>query len=260
MAATALLMVVPATGADMPDDEPGAARDSPMTLGSLAEPASEWLGCARQCDRHEQDRDDICAACHRTLLSGHEHLRFPIAGFEADAVGVAVAWLIERGATAADADADAAQAHETRRRLWTAARRESARSCGVPSAGEVADFVRGFSRYELLEEQPLLALVYVNRYLWRTGGALETDTWRPILAVALLVAHKVWVDEGWSNAVLPRVLGVPQALVNRWEAHFLDALRYAVGVDEAEFLSTYAALSDLAGRERRRADADGRSP
>lgn len=49
------------------------------------------------------------------------------------------------------------------------------------------------------KEVPILALVYVERLLLKSGLAISGRNWRKIIFTALVMASKIWDDESFEN-------------------------------------------------------------
>ena len=77
----------------------------------------------------------------------------------------------------------------------------------VPRAEDItayATYVTTASKME--NEIPVIALVYVERLLRKTGILLNKYNWKKILLVCLCVASKVWDDDSLENIHFPKVM------------------------------------------------------
>ena len=67
-------------------------------------------------------------------------------------------------------------------------------------------------------EAPIIALVYIERILLKTGILVNKYNWKRILLVCLCVASKVWDDDSLENVHFPKVMSdVSLAMLNRLE-------------------------------------------
>ena len=70
----------------------------------------------------------------------------------------------------------------------------------VPIAQDIALFIAAYvSRLELEAENIIICLIYVERIMRRTDMHLLSDTWRPLMLCALLIATKIWQDRSPKN-------------------------------------------------------------
>lgn len=49
------------------------------------------------------------------------------------------------------------------------------------------------------KEVPIIALVYIERLLLKSGFFIVGRNWRKILLVSLIIASKIWDDESFEN-------------------------------------------------------------
>ena len=49
------------------------------------------------------------------------------------------------------------------------------------------------------KEIPIIALVYIERLLIKSGLGLSGNNWRRITFTALIMASKIWDDESFEN-------------------------------------------------------------
>lgn len=97
-------------------------------------------------------------------------------------------------------------------------------------------------------EVPIIALVYIERLLRKTGILVTKFTWKRILLVCLIVASKVWDDDSLENIHFPKVMkDVQLVTLNRLEQIFLDLfLNYDLVVKGSEYAKYYFVMQTLA--------------
>ena len=69
-----------------------------------------------------------------------------------------------------------------------------------PSAEDIANYGKYVTVSSKMENEiPIIALVYVERILRKTGILINKYNWKRILLVCLCVASKVWDDDSLEN-------------------------------------------------------------
>jgi len=89
----------------------------------------------------------------------------------------------------------------------------------TPSSEDItayATYVTTASKME--NEVPVIALVYIERLLRKTGVLMNKYNWKRILLVCLCVASKVWDDDSLENIHFPKVMSdVNLLMLNKLE-------------------------------------------
>lgn len=119
----------------------------------------------------------------------------------------------------------------------------------VPTAEDVtayATYVTCACKME--NEIPVIALVYVERLLRKTGILMNKYNWKRILLICLCVASKVWDDDSLENIHFPKVMGdIGLIMINKLEQTFLDMyLNYDLVVKGSEYAKYYFVMHTLA--------------
>ena len=97
------------------------------------------------------------------------------------------------------------------------------------------------------KEIPIVALVYLERLLTRTGILINEDNWRRLVLVALCLASKIWDDDSLENEHFPKVMSdLTLKEINTFERIFLDLIGYDLVVKGAEYAKYYFILRTLA--------------
>jgi hypothetical protein len=77
------------------------------------------------------------------------------------------------------------------------------------------------------KEIPIIALVYLERLLERTGILMNNYNWRRLALTTLCLASKIWDDDSLENEHFPKVMSdVTLKEINTFERIFLDLLGY----------------------------------
>lgn len=88
--------------------------------------------------------------------------------------------------------------------------------------------IAAYSKYvtiasKMENEIPIIALVYIERILSKTGILINKYNWKRILMVCLCVASKVWDDDSLENVHFPKVMAdVSLLMLNKLEQIFVD--------------------------------------
>lgn len=109
-----------------------------------------------------------------------------------------------------------------------------------------AKYVTVASKME--NETPVIALVYMERILKKTGMLINKYNWKRILLVCLCVASKVWDDDSLENVHFPKVMSdVTLPMLNKLEQVFLDLLvGYDLVIKGSEYARYYFIMNTLA--------------
>ncbi|KNC77900.1 hypothetical protein SARC_09649 [Sphaeroforma arctica JP610] len=116
-----------------------------------------------------------------------------------------------------------------------------------PSASSVYKFLcRIFLQTSLSAEIVIVATVYVERLVFKTGIDLHATNWRRIVLGAVILASKVWDDEAvWNVDFISLFPNMNSADVNELERTFLELIEYNVGVKVSVFAKYYFDLRDM---------------
>lgn len=112
--------------------------------------------------------------------------------------------------------------------------------------------VYAYCRYVVIaskmeKEIPILALVYLERLLTKTGILINNLNWRRLVLTTLCIASKIWDDDSLENEHFPKVMkDVSLKEVNEFERTFLDLIGYDLVVRGAEYAKYYFVMRTLA--------------
>ena len=119
----------------------------------------------------------------------------------------------------------------------------------LPSEHDIAAYCKYVTVASKMEnETPVIALVYIERLLRKTGVLINKYNWKRFLLVCLCVASKVWDDDSLENIHFPKVMSdVSVTMINKLEQRFLDLfLNYDLVVKGSEYAKYYFVMRTLA--------------
>ena len=89
----------------------------------------------------------------------------------------------------------------------------------VPSADDISAYATYITvACKMENEIPVIALVYIERLLKKTGVLINKYNWKRFLLVCLCVASKVWDDDSLENIHFPKVMSdVSIHMINKLE-------------------------------------------
>ena len=122
-----------------------------------------------------------------------------------------------------------------------------------PSEEDIAAYSKYVTVASKMENEiPIIALVYIERLLKKTGILVNKYNWKRFLVVCLCVASKVWDDDSLENVHFPKVMSdVTVNMINKLEQTFLDLfLNYDLVVKGSEYAKYYFIMRTLADELR----------
>ena len=115
-----------------------------------------------------------------------------------------------------------------------------------PSLREVSNFVRNLSvSARMGTEASVVGLAYVERLAAARVVSVDAYTWRRVVVVAWLLAHKMFDDDCLENADFCEVFGFELADINALEGHFVAAVGFQLGLNAADYARYYFALRSI---------------
>lgn len=117
-------------------------------------------------------------------------------------------------------------------------------SRGVPNANAIYNFCKNVMwRSQMEREIIVVCLVYLSRFLEKTGMQLKPSNWKRLAFIALTTSSKVWDDESFENQHFAQAFSLFSASeINAMESIFLTLLDYQLKVSSSEFTSFYLLL------------------
>ena len=114
------------------------------------------------------------------------------------------------------------------------------------------DLCYSYCRYVVIaskmeKEIPIVALVYLERLLERTGILVNNLNWWRLILTTLCLASKIWDDDSLENEHFPKVMkDLTLKEINTFERVFLDLIGYDLVVWGAEYAKYYFILKTIA--------------
>ena len=118
-----------------------------------------------------------------------------------------------------------------------------------PSASDIAAYCKYVTIASKMEnEQPVIAMVYIERILAKTGMLVNKYNWKRMILICLCVASKVWDDDSLENVHFPKVMSdVTHKMINKLEQALLDViLNYDLIVRGSDYIKYYFILRTIA--------------
>ena len=97
------------------------------------------------------------------------------------------------------------------------------------------------------KEIPIIALIYLERLLLRTGILMNKMNWRRLVLITMIISSKLWDDDSLENEHFPTVMkDVTFKEINNFERIFLDLIGYDLTISGAEYARYYFVLRTFA--------------
>ena len=102
------------------------------------------------------------------------------------------------------------------------------------------------------KEVPILALVYVERLLLKSGLAISGRNWRKIIFTALVMASKIWDDESFENENFAKTFDqFSTKQINEMERIFLNFIEYSLYIKSSDYAKYYFILRSFATKGKK---------
>jgi len=114
------------------------------------------------------------------------------------------------------------------------------------------NLIYSYARYVMItskmeKEIPIIALVYLEWLLERTGILMNSLNWRWLTLVTLCLASKIWDDDSLENEHFPKVMkDLTLKEINTFERVLLDLIGYDLVVWGAEYAKYFFILWTIA--------------
>ena len=93
------------------------------------------------------------------------------------------------------------------------------------------------------KEIPILCLVYLERFLTKTGLLMNHANWKRLSLICLLLASKIWDDDSLENVHFPQVMpDITLKEITSLEKVMLQLLDYDLVIRGAEYAKYYFIL------------------
>ena len=97
------------------------------------------------------------------------------------------------------------------------------------------------------KEIPILCLVYLERFLTKTGVLMNHANWKRLTLISLILASKIWDDDSLENVHFPQVL--PDSTlkeISSLEKVFLSLIDFDLMIRGSEYAKYYFVLKTFA--------------
>ncbi len=97
------------------------------------------------------------------------------------------------------------------------------------------------------KEIPILCLIYLERFLTKTGLLMNHSNWKRLTLIALTLASKIWDDDSLENVHFPQVMkDITLKEIAGLEKVFLSLIDYNLMIRGAEYAKYYFILKTFA--------------
>lgn len=120
---------------------------------------------------------------------------------------------------------------------------------GDPSLEEMYYFCKYVIITGRMEKEiPILCMVYIERFLTKTGLLMNWSNWRRLTLISLILASKIWDDDSLENVHFPQVMkDISLKEITALEAVFLQLVDFDLVIKGAEYAKYYFILKAFAG-------------
>jgi len=97
------------------------------------------------------------------------------------------------------------------------------------------------------KEIPILCLIYIERFLMKTGLLMNHVNWKRLTLISLLLASKIWDDDSLENVHFPQVMPeLSLKEISGLEKVFLSLIDFDLIIRGAEYAKYYFILKTFA--------------
>ena len=97
------------------------------------------------------------------------------------------------------------------------------------------------------KEIPILCLVYLERFLTKTGVLMNHANWKRLTLISLILASKIWDDDSLENVHFPQVLpDITLKEISSLETVFLSLIDFDLMIRGSEYAKYYFVLKTFA--------------
>lgn len=97
------------------------------------------------------------------------------------------------------------------------------------------------------KEIPILCLVYIERFLTKTGVLMNHANWKRLTLISLILASKIWDDDSLENVHFPQVLpDITLKEISSLEKVFLQLIDFDLIIRGSEYAKYYFVLKTFA--------------
>jgi hypothetical protein len=93
------------------------------------------------------------------------------------------------------------------------------------------------------KEIPILCLVYIERFLTKSGLLMNYANWKRLTLISLILASKIWDDDSLENVHFPQVMSdITLKEISGLEKVFLQVVDYDLVIKGSEYAKYYFIL------------------
>lgn len=97
------------------------------------------------------------------------------------------------------------------------------------------------------KEIPILCLVYIERFLTKSGVLMNFSNWKRLTLISLILASKIWDDDSLENVHFPQVMSdISLKEIAGLEKIFLQLIDFDLGIKGSEYAKYYFILKAFA--------------
>ena len=97
------------------------------------------------------------------------------------------------------------------------------------------------------KEIPILCLVYIERFLTKSGLLMNHSNWKRLTLISLILASKIWDDDSLENVHFPQVMSdISLKEITGLEKVFLSMLDFDLVIRGSEYAKYYFILKTFA--------------
>jgi len=99
------------------------------------------------------------------------------------------------------------------------------------------------------KEIPILCLIYIERFLTKTGLLMNYANWKRLTLITLILASKIWDDDSLENVHFPQVMpDVTLKEITGLEKVFLSLTDFDLIIRGGEYAKYYFILKTFASK------------
>ena len=121
----------------------------------------------------------------------------------------------------------------------------------TPSFETIFERIKEWTKRAKMESEiPIMALVYIERFMKKTGILINENNWERIVMVTLCVASKIWDDDSLENENFAQVFpDFSLKEISMIENKFLSLIEYEVMITSKQFTKYAFILSTFCNGE-----------
>ena len=99
------------------------------------------------------------------------------------------------------------------------------------------------------KEIPILCLIYIERFLTKSGLLMNFANWKRLTLISLILASKIWDDDSLENVHFPQVMSdVSLKEITASEKVFLNLIDFDLVIRGTEYAKYYFILKSFANQ------------